>query len=222
MNRRSFLPALQNGILVLLTGAALFLGAQLFALSSAVQQVPSSNQFESTQQRLEEVNAKLEALEQMGFVTEEAFRTRELTLQEQLDELNRTIDRSVDVQVLQRDLGDLAAQLQLFDTQLQALKTIVQDLPSLAASPVAAPLPRPTQRRVVTHKPAPLPFNILGIESRGGVMFLAVATTDLAHLDDVELLRVTRSYLGWRLDALLPDTARFKRPDGSSHDVKIK
>jgi hypothetical protein len=186
-----------------------------------VKQTPSSDQFESTQQRLEEVNAKLEALEQIGFVTEEAFRIRELTLQEQLDELNRTIDRSVDVQVLQRDLGDLAAQLQLFDTQLQALKTIVQGLPSLAASPVAAPLPRPTQRKVITNKPAPLPFNILGVESRGGVMFLAVAATGMTRLDDVELLRITGSYLGWRLDALLPDTARFRRPDGSSHNVTI-
>lgn len=113
MNRRSLLPALQNGTLVLLTGAALFLGAQLSALSSAVKQTPSSDQFDSFQLHLEEVNAKLEAFEQMGFVTEEAYRIRELTLQQQLDVLNRTSEQSADVQELQRDLGDLAAQVQL-------------------------------------------------------------------------------------------------------------
>lgn len=221
MNRRSLLPALQNGTLVLLTGAALFLGAQLSALSSAVKQTPSIDQFESTQQRLEEMNAKLEALEQIGFVTEEAFRIRELTLQEQLDVLNRTNEQPADVLALQRDLGDLAAQVQLFDTQLLTLKTVIDGLPPLAAFPSAPSPPRTPNRKVITNKPAPLPFNILGVESRGGVMFLAVAATGMTRLDDVELLRITGSYLGWRLDALLPDTARFRRPDGSSHNVTI-
>lgn len=221
MNRRSFLPALQNGTLVLLTGAALLLGAQLSALSSGVPQTPSSDQLECTQQRLEEVNAKLDALQQMGFVTNEDFQVRELILQEQLDELNRTHDRSADVQELQRDLGDLAAQVQLAHTQLQALKTIIDGLPPMSTSPSVAAPPRPSQRKVFANKSSPRSFNILGIESRGGVMFLAVSPTGLTRLDDVELLRVTGSYLGWRLDALLPDTARFRRPDGSSHDVKI-
>ncbi|QQD55377.1 hypothetical protein MHB_0003620 [Pseudomonas fluorescens BBc6R8] len=221
MNRRSVLPALQNGSFVLLTGAALFLGAQLSAPSSAVKQTPSSDQFESTQQRLEVVNAKLEALEQIGFVTEEAFRIRELTLQEQIDALNRTNEQSADVQALRRDLGDLAEQVQLFDTRLQALKYAIDSLRPLAASPAAASTPRPSQPKVITNKPAPLPFNILGVESRGGVMFLAVAATGMTRLDDVELMRVTGSYLGWRLDALLPDTARFRRSDGSSHNVTI-
>lgn len=221
MNRRTLLPALQNGTLALLTGAALFLGAQLSALSSAVKQTPSSDQFESFQLHLEEVNAKLEALEQMGFVTEEAFRIRELTLQEQLDALNRTNEQSADVQALRRDLGDLAEQVQLFDTRLQALKNAIDSLRPLAASPAAASTPRPSQPKALANKPAALPFIILGVESRGGVMFLAVAPTDLTRLDDVELLRITGSYLGWRLDALLPDTARFRRPDGSSHNVTI-
>ncbi|MBK3453251.1 hypothetical protein [Pseudomonas sp. MF6754] len=221
MNRRSLLPALQNGTLVLLTGAALFLGAQLSALSSAVKQTPSSDQFDSFQLHLEEVNAKLEAFEQMGFVTEEAYRIRELTLQQQLDVLNRTSEQSADVQELQRDLGDLAAQVQLFDTRLLALKNAIDSLPPLAASPAAASSPRPTQRKVFANKPAALPFNILGVESRGGVMFLAVAATDLTRLDDVELLRVSGSYMRWRLDALQPDSARFRRPDGSSHTAII-
>src|SRR5450830_825194 len=221
MNRRSFLPALQNGTLVLLTGAALLLGAQLSALSSAVQQTPSSDQLESTQQRLEEVNAKLDALQQMGFVTNEDFQIHELILQEQLDELNRTHDRSADVQELQRDLGDLAAQVQIAHTQLQALKTIVEGLPHLAVPTAVASPSHPSQRKEPANKPAALPFKILGVESPGGVMFLAVSTTVLTRLDDAELLRVTGSYLGWRLDTLVPDTARFRRPDGSSHDVKI-
>lgn len=222
MNRRSLLPALQNGTLVLLSGTALFLGMQLSALSSAVQQAPSSDQFETTQQRLEEVNTKLEALQQMDFMTSEVFRVRELMLQEQLDELNRAKDQSIDVQVLQRELGDLTAQVQLFDPQLQALKTAIDRLPPLTASPSTVSPPRHSQRRAITNKPAALPFKILGVESRGGVMFLVVAATTLNRLDDVELLRATSSYLGWRLDALLPDIARFRRPDGSSHDVKIK
>lgn len=221
MNRRILLPALQNGTLALLTSAALFLGAQLSALSSAVKQTPSSDQFESFQLHLEEVNAKLEALEQMGFVTEEAFRNRELTLQEQLDVLNRTNERSADVQALRRDLGDLAEQVQLFDTRLQALKNAIDSLRPLAASPAAASTRRTSQPKALANKPAAPPFNILGVESRGGVMFLAVAPTDPTRLDDVELLRITGSYLSWRLDALLPDTACFRRPDGSSHNVTI-
>ncbi|PFG25095.1 hypothetical protein ATH90_3941 [Pseudomonas lurida] len=221
MNRRSLLPALQNGTLVLLTGAAFFLGAQLSARSSAMKQTPSSDQFESTQQRLKEVNAKLETLEQMGFVTEATFRIRELTLQEQLNVLNRTNEQSADVQELQRDLGDLAEQVQLFDNRLQALKNAIDSLPPITASPAAASTPRPSQPKALANKPTALPFNILGVESRGGVMFLAVAATDLTRLDDVELLRLTGSYLGWRLDALLLDTARFRRPDGSSHNVTI-
>jgi hypothetical protein len=67
-----------------------------------------------------------------------------------------------------------------------------------------------------------LPFNILGVDSRGGEIFLVVAAFDVSHLADVVLMRPSNSFMGWRLKSLLTDEARFIRPDGASYIVAIK
>jgi len=222
MRRLPLLPAIQNGTLVLLTGASLFLGVQLAALSTAVQQLPLSDEFANSQQRLQEIATELDGLQQMDFVTSEDFRTREHAVQEKLKALAHAQERSSDAQEMQHELKDLAAHVQSAQDQLLALKAVVESLQvRTPPSPVTA-AQRLAQRKTLTEKPAALPFNILGVESRGGALFLTVAAMGVTRLDDVELMRVGGSYLGWRLDSLMPDSARFRRPDGSSHNVTIK
>lgn len=220
MNHPS-LATLQNGVLVLLSVASLYLLTEVTALSKAIEGRPSTDQLEALQLQLDRLDAEVNDPKHHAFVTVEDFEFNRLTITERLDALGQALGHSEGIAPLQEELSALSADVINVKAQLLRLETAMENRPVSSPKPV---MPRLTKPATVLSpsKPATLPFSILGVDSRGGEIFLAVAAFDISQLADVVLMRPSTSFMGWRLNALLPEEARFIRPDGSSHIVMIR
>ncbi|WP_460103504.1 chemotaxis protein [Pseudomonas sp. H1_D04] len=112
------------------------------------------------------------------------------------------------------DLTVLRARLEQVEQQLLELKN--QPSPPPPTSSVTKP------KKTARPKPAPLspPFSVLGVESRGGERFLAVAPPDSRSLRDVRLLHNGEQLGTWHLKVLEPNSAIFAvaaQPDQTVH-----
>ncbi|MNF64357.1 hypothetical protein D3C84_460840 [compost metagenome] len=112
------------------------------------------------------------------------------------------------------DLTVLRARLEQVEQQLLELKN--QPSPPPPTSSVTKP------KKTARPKPAPLspPFSVLGVESRGGERFLAVAPPDSRSLRDVRLLHNGEQLGAWHLKVLEPNSAIFAvaaQPDQTVH-----
>ncbi|MFQ6591068.1 MULTISPECIES: hypothetical protein [Pseudomonas] len=218
MNRPS-LAALQNGALVMLSVASLYLMTEVAALSTALEGRPSTNQLETLQLQLDRLDSDVNDPKQPGFVTLEDFEFNQQTITERLDSLAPVHAESIEH--LQDELAALSEDVTSAKTQLLRLETMIENLTVAAPKRVESRLTKPVAA-LPARKPASLPFNILGVDLRGGEIFLAVAAFDLSDLADVVLMRPSASFMGWRLNSLRPDEAHFIRPDDSSHFVTIR
>lgn len=118
-------------------------------------------------------------------------------------------------QEIQELRDGLAARTTVAD--LTALRTrleqVEQQLLDLRAQP-SPPPPTPSAtkpKKADRPKPVPLspPFSVLGVESRGGERFLAVAPHDSRTLIDVRLLHSGEQLGTWQLKVLEPNSAIF-------------
>lgn len=102
-----------------------------------------------------------------------------------------------------KDLIALSGRFEHVEQQLLELKT----QPPLLPPTSSANKPKKTTR----PKPVPLspPFSVLGVESRGGERFLAVAPQDSSSLIDVRLLHAGEQFGAWHLKVLEPHSAIF-------------
>lgn len=102
-----------------------------------------------------------------------------------------------------KDLTALSGRFEHVEQQLLELKT----QPSLPPPTSSANKPKKT----APPKPVPLspPFSVLGVESRGGERFLAVAPHDSSSLIDVRLLHAGEQFGAWHLKVLEPHSAIF-------------
>ena len=113
----------------------------------------------------------------------------------------------------QADLTVLRARLEQVEQQLLELKSQPSTPP---------PIPSATKPKKAHPKPVPLspPFSVLGVESRGGERFLAVAPPDSRSLTDVRLLHSGEQLGAWHLKVLEPNSAIFAvaaQPDQTVH-----
>ncbi len=101
------------------------------------------------------------------------------------------------------DMKALRARLEQVEQQLLDLKSKPSALSP--TSSVAKP------KKTTPHKPIPLspPFSVLGVESRGGERFLAIALHDSRSLVDVRLLHCGEQIAAWYLKMLEPTAAIF-------------
>lgn len=218
MNRLS-LATLQNVALVLISAASLYLLTEVTALSTAIKGSSSTDQLEALQLQLDRLDAEVNDPKHSAFISVKDFELNQLMITERLDALAPVLEHSSSLEQVQEDLTALSMDVLSAKAQLLRLETAIENRP--VALPKAV-MPRLTKPRSSPLKPASLPFNILGVDSRGGEIFLVVAAFDVAHLADVVLMRPSTSFMGWRLNSLLADEARFIRPDGASQSVAIK
>lgn len=212
---------LQNGALVLLSAASLYLLTEVTALSTAIEGRPSTHQLEALQLQLDRVDADVNDPKRAGFVTVEDFEFNQVTITERLDALDQAHEPTNTIEQLQEEISAISKEVMSAKAQLHRLETAMEHRPVTSPKPVLPRLTKPATT-LFTPKSTTLPFNILGVDSRGGEYFLVVAAFDVSHLADVALMRPSTSFMGWRLNSLLPDEARFMRPDGSSHIVPIR
>ena len=95
---------------------------------------------------------------------------------------------------------------------LRELEQQVQRLESLPPAPVAAVVEAKPQSapKPLPRKPIPPPFQIIGVELRGGERFLAVTPRNAKTLEQTQLLRVGETRQGWILETLEASSAVFR------------
>lgn len=139
------------------------------------------------------------------------------TLHQQLDVLkaeqtllaDRHRQQEASVEALREELKHCVSR-----HELDALNERLAKTEALAQIQTAKPtahrrlrIPRPTPKPALS--PPKPPFTALGLETRGGERFLAVAPSDSRSLRQVRLLRVGEQLGTWRLHTLAPQSAVF-------------
>lgn len=104
--------------------------------------------------------------------------------------------------------------------ELQALQARVGDIEArLKKAAAPAPAPRRTAEPTRPKVPEP-PFNIVGVELRGGERFLSVAAPKASSVLDVWLLREGDAVGAWHLQAIEARAAVF-RVDGQTQRIAL-
>jgi hypothetical protein len=150
----------------------------------------------------EKLQYALKDLKQMVDTGEQQANTLDPMLDQWAQEIQEMRDGLADRATV-KDLIALSGRFEHVEQQLLELKT----QPPLLPPTSSANKPKKTAR----PKPVPLspPFSVLGVESRGGERFLAVAPHDSSSLIDVRLLHAGERFGAWHLKVLEPHSAIF-------------
>lgn len=150
----------------------------------------------------EKLQYALKDLKQMVDTGEQQANTLDPMLDQWAQEIQELRDGLAD-RATEADMIALRARLEHVEQQLLDLKTQL---------PLPAPTPSSDKPKKASRpKPTPLspPFSVLGVESRGGERFLAVAPPDSRSLKDIQLLHSGEQLGTWHLKVLEPNTAIF-------------
>ena len=161
----------------------------------------------------EKLQYSLKDLKQMVDTGEQQANTLDPMLDQWAQEIQEMRDGLAERATV-KDLTALSGRFEHVEQQLLELKT----QPSLPPPTSSANKPKKT----APPKPVPLspPFSVLGVESRGGERFLAVAPHDSSSLIDVRLLHSGEQLGAWYLKVLEPNSAIFAvaaQPDQTVH-----
>lgn len=150
----------------------------------------------------EKLQYALKDLKQMVDTGEQQANTLDPMLDQWAQEIQEMRDGLADRATV-KDLTALSGRFEHVEQQLLELKT----QPTLPPPTSSANKPKKTAR----PKSVPLspPFSVLGVESRGGERFLAVAPHDSSSLIDVRLLHAGEQFGAWHLKVLEPHSAIF-------------
>ena len=150
----------------------------------------------------EKLQYSLKDLKQMVDTGEQQANTLDPMLDQWAQEIQEMRDGLAERATV-KDLTALSGRFEHVEQQLLELKT----QPSLPPPTSSANKPKKT----APPKPVPLspPFSVLGVESRGGERFLAVAPHDSSSLMDVRLLHAGEQFGAWHLKVLEPHSAIF-------------
>ena len=139
------------------------------------------------------------------------------TLDPMLDQWAQEIQELRDglaARATETDMTALRVRLEHVEQQLLDLKTQPSPPPPTFSAT------KPKQKAHPKPVPVSPPFSMLGVESRGGERFLAVAPHDIRSLMDVRLLHSGEQLGAWYLKVLEPNSAIFAvvaHPDQTVH-----
>lgn len=178
-------------------------------LEEALARVES--QQAALEQRLTELLQRFERAEQRGQENTAGITAAQAQL-EQLDPLEPRLSE------LAEDLSRLDSELNLRVTaQNEQIQTLEE---RLEQSRQAAPRPAPARQAPRPAAPPSPPFQVTGVESRGGRPYVGVSPNGLSSLRDIRLLGVGDRQDGWELTRIRGTHAVFSR-NGRSVDVQI-
>lgn len=212
---RKHLP-IATGTLIL--GAIIaFQQYQLSILSRTVNGAAEKVSIDALQNRVSAIDDRLDTLSGKPLVTMEDFRVSQQALSSRIDaaqttaqqaheaaaEVTRSSATAGDLLMLKADLESLDGKLQKM-SRPQAQATA----PVLKAS-TSKPKPAPVKAAPIPQTPPP--FQMVGLEYRGGERFLSVAPTGSTRLSQIYLIRPGEVVSGstWRLKAVDERTATF-------------
>lgn len=211
---RKFLP-IAAGLLIL-GGIIAFQQYQLSTLSRAVNGAAEKISIDALQSRVSAIDDRLDTVSGKPLVTMEDFRVSQQALSSRIDAVQATTKQAHEAAVeatrssaTAGDLLVLKADLESLDGKLQKMSKAQATAPAPKTSSKPKPKPAPVKAPSIPQDPPP--FQMVGLEYRGGERFLSVAPTGSTRLSQIYLLRPGEMVSGstWRLKAVDERTATF-------------
>lgn len=201
-----------------LAGTLSYQHYRLTHLTAAIAETAGKESLDAIQTKLEQFDERFAAVDQKYVTSNEDFRSGQLALSNRLDalqvEANQMRDRveqldlssasAEDIVTIKASVDSVAAQLK--DLQLRQSHSANAKPPSPASSTQKA------ASRAKTRKSAPPPpFDVIGLEHRGGQEFLAIAPIGSNQLSQIQLVRPGDGVSGtsWRLRSVDSASASF-------------
>lgn len=177
-------------------------------LSRLVEQSRSSVQ----DAHIQALTARVGDLEQQV----EAIRRQPKTIaQADLDVVRQTLEERLIQAEQAQAADDHADEVQALQARIGAIEARLKRV-----APAVAAAPRRTHEPAKPQVPAP-PFNVIGLELRGGERFLSLAAPGAASVLDVWLLREGDAAGAWHLQSIEARTAVF-RVDGQTVRIPLQ
>lgn len=173
---------------------------------------------------LARVESQQGALEQRLAELDQRLERAEQRVQESTDGISAN---QAQLEQLEPRLASLAEELSRLDSELnlritaqnEQIQTLSERLEQ-GQRQQAAPRPAPASQASRSAAPPSPPFQVTGVESRGGHPYVGVSPNGLSSLRDIRLLGVGDRQDGWELSAIRGSHAVF-RHNGHSVDVQI-
>lgn len=191
---------------------------QLSTLSRTISGAAEKVSIDALQSRVSAIDDRLDTVSGKPLVTMEDFRVSQQALSSRIDAVQATAtlahEAAAEVTRSSATAGDLLvlkADLESLDSKLQ--KVSKPQTQTIAPVPKSPPKPKPKTAPVKAPPipQEPPPFQMVGLEYRGGERFLSVAPTGSTRLSQIYLLRPGEVVSGstWRLKAVDERTATF-------------
>ena len=190
---------------------------QLSTLSRAVNGAAEKISIDALQSRVSAIDDRLDTVSGKPLVTMEDFRASQQVISSRIDVVQATAkqaqEAAAEVTRSSASAGDLLvlkADLESLDGKLQKMSKAQASAPAPKASP-SKPKPKPVPVKAPPIPQEHPPFQMVGLEYRGGERFLSVAPTGSTRLSQIYLIRPGEVVSGssWRLKAVDERTATF-------------
>ena len=176
------------------------------------------------EESLARVASQKAALEQHLTELDQRLERAEQRMQKSASSITAT---QAQLELLEPRLVELAEDLSRLDSELN-LRVIAQNEQIQALNErleqsrreQSAPRPTPTRQAPRPAAPPSPPFQLTGVESRGGRPYIGVSPNGMSSLRDIRLLGIGDSQDGWELTAIRSTHAVFNH-NGRSVDVQI-
>ncbi|TYO70673.1 methyl-accepting chemotaxis protein [Pseudomonas sp. CK-NBRI-02] len=211
---------------IALGAALLYQQYQLATLRSTVTEAADKTTLNALQSRLSGIDDRLDTVAGKPMVSMDDFRASQQALAMRIDaaqaaaaqaqDMARTSASASELVVLKADLETLTGKMQkMAASRATAVVT---------TKPQSPPKPKPKAAiaKVPPVPSAPPPFQMVGLEYRGGERFLAIAPSGSTRLSQIYLIRPGEFVSGstWHLKSVNDRTATFD-VDGATRTLNI-
>ena len=223
-SRKKLLIALGG---IALGTALLFQQYQLATLRSTLTEAADKTTLNALQSRLSGIDDRLDTVAGKPMVSMDDFRASQQALAMRIDaaqaaaaqaqDMARTSASASELVVLKADLESLTGKMQ---------KMAASRATAVVTTKPQAP-PKPKTKAAIAKVPpvpsAPPPFQMVGLEYRGGERFLAIAPSGSTRLSQIYLIRPGEFVSGstWHLKSVNDRTATFD-VDGATRTLNIQ
>lgn len=223
-SRKKMLIALGG---ITLGAALLFQQYQLATLRSTLTEAADKTTLNALQSRLSRIDDRLDTVAGKPMVSMDDFRASQQALAMRIDAAQAAAAQAQDM----AKTSASASELVVLKADLESLTGKMQKMAASRATAVVttkpqAP-PKPKTKAAIAKVPpvpsAPPPFQMVGLEYRGGERFLAIAPSGSTRLSQIYLIRPGEFVSGstWHLKSVNDRTATFD-VDGATRTLNIQ
>ncbi|MBC2659093.1 methyl-accepting chemotaxis protein [Pseudomonas sp. MSSRFD41] len=226
LTKKTLLTSL--GAIALLTA----LGVQQYQLSllrGSLEGTAEKAKLDALLSRMSKSDDRLDAIAGKPLVTQEDFSAAQKAISNRVDVAQDYAKRAHDLAIDVAHSAANSSELLVIKADVESLSGAVQRLskpekPSAAPTPSKPARPKPAAKaKAPPAPPEPPPFQMFGIEYRGGERFLSIAPSGSTRLSQIYLVRPGDVVAGtqWRLKALNETTATFDA-SGSTKTLSLQ